>query len=227
MAEKSTFAITRHAESQKSEDQLQRQLNLARAICLSTDDTEAACVINLAARRAELGTIESIEELGAELDVPFSLAEIVILEEREIEILRSVRPQIRHNAGSIAESESRRNRKGGGVEPFRQFLLCGAVEVGIPPVPGGTLRAAEQEEVVGPLTDDYRQPALEGHNAVELPAAQRPIGRRMQVLAELPALAEGQVPNEARHKAMRDVLCADGAIRPAVIDVLLGVATIR
>jgi hypothetical protein len=75
MAEKNTLATTRHAESETSEDQLQRQLNLARAIRLSADDAEAACIINLAARRVELGTIESIEELSAELDVPLRLCE--------------------------------------------------------------------------------------------------------------------------------------------------------
>src|SRR5262245_16354469 len=82
MAEKNTLATTRHAESETSENQLQRQLNLARTCTLgnAAHDTEASGVINLAARRAELGTIESIEKLSAELDVPFPFAEIVILE---------------------------------------------------------------------------------------------------------------------------------------------------
>lgn len=119
-------------------NQFERELDLARAVPLTTDGTKGA-VINRAIRSAEAHAVEGVEELGAELHVPLALVEVVVLERREVEVLFTILAQLRHHARRVAEGEGRREREGRPIEPLRQLVGLAAFEVGVAPVPSRTL----------------------------------------------------------------------------------------
>src|SRR5206468_9007548 len=62
--------------------------------------------------------------------------------------------------------------------------------------------------------------ALQRVDARELPAAQQQIGHRIPRVAKAPAAAERQLPDIARHEAVRDVELGRPAIGLEVVTVL-------
>src|SRR5215468_1926068 len=123
---------------ESSHDQLERELNLARAVPLTANSAEGA-VVNRAVWPGEPHTVEGVEEFGAELDVPLALVEVVVFEQREIEVLLTIHAQVGHDTRRVAECEGWREREGRPVEPLRQFVGLAAFEVGVAPVPGRAL----------------------------------------------------------------------------------------
>ena len=101
-------------------------MNLARAVPLTADGTETAAV-NLPVRPGKPYAIEGVEEFGAELDVPLTLFEVIVLEQGKVEILLAVHAQIGHHARRVAEGEGRRERKGRPIEPAGQRALIEVV----------------------------------------------------------------------------------------------------
>ena len=75
MLETPTLVIVRSTCLSSSEDRLQRQLNLARAVHLAADDAEAAGV-DARSRQVELHAVEGVEELRPELCVELALGSL-------------------------------------------------------------------------------------------------------------------------------------------------------
>lgn len=110
------------------ENQLERQLDLTWAVCLTSDCSERATV-KTPIGAAELHAIEGIEHLGAELNIPFAFVEVVILEQRQVEVLLTILPQVWPHAGRIAKNEGGGQREISRVEPFQQLIGFAGVKV--------------------------------------------------------------------------------------------------
>src|SRR5438477_4418682 len=82
-------------------DYAQRQLNRAREICLAGDGCERRAR-GRQARRIELGVIERIEELAAELDLDLLLQRHV-LNHREVQVLYAIGAERAELRGEYAQ----------------------------------------------------------------------------------------------------------------------------
>src|SRR6185436_14628996 len=142
------------------EQQLRRNLNLARPIGLRADGAEGA-VPCLGIREPKLDAVEGVEDFYAELSVPSASMEIIILEQREVDIFHAVGAQIRHDARCVAELERGSDGKRARVEPFPDFFVFASAGYGrVLPVPHRALAWTEQVGVVHALRHDQRVSAL-------------------------------------------------------------------
>ena len=143
--------------------------------------------------------------------IPPALTGREVLGQREVE---------RRHAGSAHDADSRgpeglRGAEGrervrvepSGDRPLRFGQLGIADEVG----PGPAL-AADVEHRRATERRGQAEPALDGVDAGQLPAAEQRIGHRRPVVAEVAALAERQLPDVARHETVLDVELGEAAL---------------
>src|SRR6266566_6810802 len=105
-----------------SENHFQRELQYPR-VRRAADDAEAGA-IDRCAGRAQIGVIQHVEKLTAELQ-PLALGYLEVLEQRVVQIRIAWRPQL-----PAARRADRARGVGGeyaGVEPARDLLLFGAI----------------------------------------------------------------------------------------------------
>src|SRR5262249_40459184 len=108
------------------------------------------------------------------------------------------------------------------VEPFGQPVGGrAAFEPRTLARPVGALPRTEDPRVVLALRDDQRRAALEGRDAVDLPAGDEVVDDRRRVAEQLLALAEGQFVDVTNDQPLGDVLRRDRAFGAAVVSVLL------
>ena len=200
------------------EVKLQPELNDPRVTC-GQDLTEAARITR-DVRRAEIGAIERIENLRAELEVT-PLAQTEVLREIEIE---------------AGESRSAHDPDAGCAECLWRGGECGLERIDIEPAIHSTLRIgqngiADKVRTSTPFTSDgenrcagegrcQSEAALQRVDAGHLPSTKEQVGCLMPIVAETAPMSERQLPDITRDEAMLDVEFGQPAIVPRVVAVL-------
>ncbi len=78
----------------RSENHFQTELHLTRAVRLGRDFAEVRSAVHVGVRRRKADPVQRVERLGPELHADF-FRDLELLEEREVEIIREVVPQVR------------------------------------------------------------------------------------------------------------------------------------
>src|SRR5881628_2363491 len=185
----------------------QRELNLTAAIAHVGDPAERR---RTPRRRGvlERGRIRHVEELRTELDA-LAFADVEVLEDREVH-LDPARP-VQVGLPDLAERAVGGRLEGGGVELQLLEVVVADDRVGSRHRvgPHGPAAAA----VADLRRDRERISALGEENPDRLPAAEDDLRRAGHVLAPR------QLPDPARHEALRDVELRESPLEGAVVDV--------
>src|SRR5579885_1228283 len=199
------------AHAPRSKVKFQRHLRLAGVVAHRSHPSCGGST-DSGVRIAEVGGVEEVEELGAELQIAAfaKLLEVETLGHAHVHI-REARAQEQAAAG-IADGVQRRRSKGADVKPLVETPL-GAAQHGIADHVGAGNRAAHAGIEID--AGCHREAALLRHDAVQFPATQEvgegPGGE--PVLAD----AEGKRVVERHREALRDAIGADAAVQVTVI----------
>src|SRR5216684_106745 len=217
------------------EDEFESELNQPR-ICPGSRagyDSEVL-IISCAANgvgRGKLCSIEDIEKLRSKLEVePVVGSKPRSLEEGEIEIVDSLCAQPGIHARLISESEIRRCRKTGGVEPSRCVQIirisqsCSGGSGDRRSAAGHKVRTGTSAKKCGAVElsvgEDQRESPLKYGHPVDAPSPHNSFCRITNSREKLLALAEREIKDIAHHQALGNILRGKRTLSTQIVVIL-------
>jgi len=89
-------------KSSSSEEKLEAELHLARAVGLGGDFAEVGASVDVGVGAGESDSVQRVERLGAELQ-PDLLGDLELFEDREVDVVGVVVPQVGDERAQVTE----------------------------------------------------------------------------------------------------------------------------
>src|SRR5207249_2706339 len=170
-----------------------------------TGDARSSWLIHSVARQAEIGVVQHVEELGAELDlVSFTQVEALLQNKIHADKLRAAQvsnPRVAEHVRDLLSGGQRRHNEYGLVIPTRQRLVAGIIATQTRLLGRPSRKLVRIADLVRPITPTSGVAKITGHAgreclaalrtrySTDLPSADNPLGNTAEITYEMSASA--------------------------------------